>query len=41
MVKTYHHHGKILYRTRQETTAGFPELIGKELQKYANEEYEK
>ena len=29
------------YRTRQDTTAGFPELIGKELQKWADDEYEK
>ena len=29
------------YRTRQDTTAGFPELIGKELQKWSLEEYER
>ena len=29
------------YRTRQETTAGFPELIGKELQQWADDEYNK
>ena len=29
------------YRTRQDTTAGFPELIAKELQKWADDEYEK
>ena len=29
------------YRTRQKTVAGFPELIGKELQKWADDEYEK
>ena len=29
------------YRTKQDTTAGFPELIGKELQKWADEEYER
>jgi len=29
------------YRTRQGTVAGFPELIGKELQKWSLEEYEK
>lgn len=29
------------YRTRQNTQAGFPELIGKELQKWALEEYER
>tara|TARA_R100001440_G_scaffold35922_1_gene55021 strand:+ start:34 stop:411 length:378 start_codon:yes stop_codon:yes gene_type:complete len=32
--------GKV-YRTRQNTQAGFPELIGKELQKWALDEYEK
>ena len=32
---------KNTYRTRQETTAGFPELIGKDLQKWALDEYEK
>ena len=32
--------GKI-YRTRQKTVAGFPELIGKELEQYARKEYEK
>ena len=29
------------FRTRQQTTTGFPELIGKELQKWADEEYER
>tara|TARA_R100000353_G_scaffold136329_1_gene96795 strand:- start:243 stop:695 length:453 start_codon:yes stop_codon:yes gene_type:complete len=29
------------YRTRQNTQAGFPELIGKELQKWADDEYQK
>ena len=29
------------YRTRQNTVAGFPELIGKELQKWSLEEYER
>ena len=29
------------YRTRQNTQAGFPELIGKELQTWALQEYEK
>ena len=29
------------YRTRQDTTAVFPELIAKELQKWADDEYEK
>ena len=29
------------FRTRQETIKGFPELIGKELQKWADDEYEK
>ena len=29
------------YRTRQGTVAGFPELIGKELQTWALEEYER
>ena len=29
------------YRTRQGTVAGFPELIGKELQTWALQEYEK
>ena len=29
------------YRTKQKTVAGFPELIGKELQKWALDEYEK
>ena len=28
------------FRTRQQTTKGFPELIGKELQMWADEEYE-
>ena len=32
---------KKTYRTRQNTQAGFPELIGKELQKWALDEYEK
>ena len=32
--------GKI-YRTRQKTVAGFPEIIGKELEQYARKEYEK
>ena len=31
--------GKI-YRTRQDTVAGFPELIGKELEIYAKRRYE-
>ena len=30
-----------VYRTRQSTVAGFPELIGKELEQYARKEYEK
>tara|TARA_R100001463_G_scaffold37020_3_gene79659 strand:+ start:1780 stop:2157 length:378 start_codon:yes stop_codon:yes gene_type:complete len=30
-----------VYRTRQKTVAGFPELIGKELEQYARKEYEK
>ena len=30
-----------VYRTRQKTQAGFPELIGKELHKWALDEYEK
>ena len=30
-----------LYRTRQNTVEGFPELIGKELEVYAKREYEK
>ena len=29
------------YRTRQKTVAGFPEIIGKELEQYAKAEYEK
>ena len=29
------------YRTRQDTVAGFPELIGKELKTWALEEYER
>jgi len=29
------------YRTRQKTVAGFPELIAKQLQKWALDEYEK
>ena len=28
------------YRTRQNTIAGFPELIGKELEQYARKEYQ-
>tara|TARA_R100001460_G_scaffold2455_4_gene8007 strand:- start:457 stop:807 length:351 start_codon:yes stop_codon:yes gene_type:complete len=32
---------KNTFRTRQQTTKGFPELIGKELQKWALDEYEK
>ena len=28
------------YRTRQNTVAGFPELIGKELEQYARKEYQ-
>ena len=32
--------GKI-YRTRQKTVAGFPELIAKELEQYARKEYER
>ena len=32
--------GKV-YRTRQKTVAGFPELIGKELEQHARREYEK
>jgi len=32
--------GKV-YRTRQKTIAGFPELIGKELEQYARKEYER
>jgi len=30
-----------VYRTRQKTVAGFPELIGKGLEQYARKEYEK
>ena len=30
-----------VYRTRQQTVEGFPELIGKELEQYARKEYEK
>ena len=30
-----------VYRTRQGTVAGFPALIGKELEQYARREYEK
>ena len=30
-----------VYRTKQKTIAGFPELIGKELEQYARNEYEK
>tara|TARA_Y100000401_G_C8210081_1_gene167986 strand:+ start:47 stop:397 length:351 start_codon:yes stop_codon:yes gene_type:complete len=29
-----------VYRTRQKTVAGFPELIGKELEQYARSQYE-
>ncbi len=29
------------FRTRQKTVAGFPELIGKELQQWATDEYNK
>ena len=29
------------YRTRQKTVAGFPELIGKEIEQYARKEYER
>ena len=29
------------FRTRQKTVAGFPELIGKELEQYARKEYER
>ena len=29
------------YRTKQKTVAGFPELIGKELEQYARKEYER
>ena len=29
------------FKTRQQTTKGFPELIGKELQKWSLEEYER
>ena len=29
------------YRTKQKTVAGFPELIGKELEQYAKKEYER
>mgnify|MGYP003138094444 FL=1 len=29
------------YRTRQDTVAGYPELIAKELQKWADDEYKK
>ena len=32
--------GKV-YRTRQKTVAGFPELIAKELQSWASDEYKK
>ena len=32
---------KNTFRTRQQTTNGFPELIGKELQKWSLEEYER
>ena len=30
-----------VYRTKQQTIAGFPELIGKELEQYARNEYER
>ena len=30
-----------VYRTKQKTVAGFPALIGKELEQYARREYEK
>tara|TARA_B100000212_G_C27144306_1_gene434735 strand:+ start:32 stop:484 length:453 start_codon:yes stop_codon:yes gene_type:complete len=30
-----------VYRTRQKTVAGFPEIIGKELEQYARREYER
>ena len=30
-----------VYRTRQNTREGFPEIIGKELEQYARKEYEK
>ena len=30
-----------VYRTRQGTREGFPEIIGKELEQYARKEYEK
>ena len=30
-----------VYRTKQKTVAGFPELIGKELEQYARKEYER
>ena len=30
-----------VYRTRQNTVAGFPEIIGKELEEYARREYER
>ena len=29
------------FKTRQQTTKGFPELIGKELEQYARKEYER
>ena len=29
------------YRTKQQTVAGFPELIGKELEQYARKQYQK
>ena len=32
---------KNTFRTRQKTVAGFPELIGKELQQWATDEYNK
>ena len=32
---------KKTFRTRQQTTKGFPELIGKELQQWATDEYNK
>ena len=30
-----------VYRTKQATREGFPEIIGKELEQYARKEYEK
>ena len=40
LVLTCHHHEGKIYRTRQDTVAGFPELIGKELEIYAKRRYE-